>query len=116
MSKDICVQVSERDRVAQEERSQKTIPQRLPRRDRACLTHRVHSSPAAQFSCDVMRNYPDLTPTGKTQRSLSEEWKALNKAHSPSEEWKALHKMGIILMTVFGWPSHRVRSKGSILF
>lgn len=115
MLKDICVQVSERDRMAREERSQKTIPQRLPRTDKACLTHRVHSSSAA-FSCDVMRNYPGLTPTGKTQRSPSEEWKALNKAHSPSEEWKALHKMGIILMTVFVWPSHRARSKGSILF
>lgn len=56
-------------------------------------TGHIHSSPIA-FSCDVMRNYPGLTPTGKSQRSPSEECKALNKAHSLSEECKALHKMG----------------------
>lgn len=80
-------------RGAREERSQKTIPQRLPRRDRACLTHRVHSSPTV-FSCDIMKNYPGLTSTGKTQRSPCEEWKALYKAHRLFAECKALHKMG----------------------
>ena len=53
----------------------------------------VHSSPTV-FSSDAMRNYPGLTPTGKTQRSPSEECKSLHKAHRLSEESKALHKIG----------------------
>ena len=107
--------MSKRDRVAREERSQKTIPQRLPWRDRACLTHmstvHLQSSPVTSWGI-ILAWLPQGRLRGVPLKSGN-----LSTKHTVSLKSIRLSiKWGIILMTVFGRPSHRVSSKGSILF